>query len=390
MNVNFEFLDLDTIENVISCMHYKFDKVVFFGEYDVVTKQKEATERFLNKYCNVDIVDFHTLSSHSIDSILENMEKIIQNELNQGNSLFFDLTGGEGIIPVVFGMLSQKFNLPIHLYDVKKNKLFEQNNYDSSISKSVTKQNVKFGIKEYIEMQGGVVNLNLKKGYKSIESCGIEPFINDIWNISAKYFDLWNPFSNFAKKIFNPDNNLSVSLHAHDVLNALKQNNNSLDTAVELNRIVDELAAIGALQDVVHSNGKYSFRYTNEAVKDCILDGGSILELKTYIEEKKKASESMVGVHIDWDGIIHEKSSDVVDVLNEVDVLSLNDNVLTFISCKSGKMLSGEAMEAMYELDAVAKRFGGKYAKKVLALVQQLRPSDIERAKEMNIKLQYF
>lgn len=388
MNVNFEFLDRDTIENVITCMNYKFDKVVFFGEFDIINEQKSQTKYFLNKYCNVDSVEFHTLSSHNIDSVLEKMDEIITNEFD--NNIFFDITGGEGVIPVAFGMLAQKYNLPVHIYDIEKNKLYEQDNMPNSLSSSVASQNITLGIKEYIEMYGGIVNFNFRKSYKNIEGSGIEEYIDDIWKISKKHYDLWNPFSSFARKVFNPDSNSQVNLNASSVINALNQSNNALHTPRDLNAIIDDLEAVGAVKDVVHSNGRYAFKYTNESIKDCLFDGGSILEFKTYIEEKKSSFDCMVGVHIDWDGVIHDKASDVVDVLNEIDVLSIDKNTPTFISCKSGKMTSGEAMQAMYELDTVAKRFGGNFSKKVLALSQALRPSDVARAEEMNIEIRYY
>ena len=42
---------------------------------------------------------------------------------------------------------------------------------------------------------------------------------------------------------------------------------------------------------------------------------------------------------------------------------------------------------ALYELQTVAEKFGGKYAKKVLAAPQGLNDSHSLRAKEMGIEL---
>ena len=97
------------------------------------------------------------------------------------------------------------------------------------------------------------------------------------------------------------------------------------------------------------------------------------------------SDDCKVGVHLDWDGIIHEKPGE--DVLNEIDVLSLKGIIPTFISCKSGKMDSHQSLHALYELDTVAKRFGGKYAKKILATNEELRIRYVERAEEMGIDL---
>ena len=68
-------------------------------------------------------------------------------------------------------------------------------------------------------------------------------------------------------------------------------------------------------------------------------------------------------------------------------MLALHGNVLTFISCKSGSMDSNKALNAMYELETVARRFGGKYVKKVLAIMKPMGRVYLERAKEMGIEV---
>lgn len=47
MIVNIEFLDREPVENVISGLHFKFDKTIFFGFADVIEEKKEITKNFL-------------------------------------------------------------------------------------------------------------------------------------------------------------------------------------------------------------------------------------------------------------------------------------------------------------------------------------------------------
>ena len=68
-------------------------------------------------------------------------------------------------------------------------------------------------------------------------------------------------------------------------------------------------------------------------------------------------------------------------------MLKLNGYVPTFISCKSGKMGPQQTLHALYELDMVAKRFGGKYARKVLVTARGVNEIYMERAKEMGIEV---
>ena len=72
----------------------------------------------------------------------------------------------------------------------------------------------------------------------------------------------------------------------------------------------------------------------------------------------------------------------------KIDVLTLKGNIPTFISCKSGKMDGNKALPALYELETVARRFGGKYAKKVLAVTSSIGEAYLARAEEMGIEIQ--
>ena len=73
MIVNIEFLDDEPIENVITSLHFKIDKTIFFGFADVIEKKKEITKNFLKKYCGVREVSFVCLPEYQLDSILATM-----------------------------------------------------------------------------------------------------------------------------------------------------------------------------------------------------------------------------------------------------------------------------------------------------------------------------
>lgn len=387
MVVNFEFLGNEPIENVITCMHFKVDKVVYFGYHDVVQSRRACTENFLKKYCGVQNVVFHELSRNDLQSVLKTMRTEIQHERGQGAKVYFDITGGESLILVAFGMLSKEFESPMHVFDVPSDKLIElDEGAKASISKDVEAQKVELSLDRFIEMKGGVINWGL---HKNIKEDGDDEFIDDvskIWQVAKKYIDYWNPFSDFLRANMVPDANMQVSKRAQTVLNALTASTTKLKTVNKLNSIVDDLAAEGILLDVEHTNGRYRFRFKNQSIKECLWEGGSILELHTFQKQKKDSDDCRVGVHLDWDGVIHQIPG--ADVLNEIDVLSITGNVPTFISCKSGKVGANQTLHALYELDAVTRRFGGKYAKKILVSAKTLGDVYLERAVEMGIEVQ--
>ena len=58
-----------------------------------------------------------------------------------------------------------------------------------------------------------------------------------------------------------------------------------------------------------------------------------------------KSDDIKIGAHIDWDGVITGHNDEVV---NEIDVITLNSYHLTFISCKAGKL---DILKTFYELE---------------------------------------
>ena len=120
MVVVFEFLSREPIENVITAMNFQVDKLVFFGNHEDIISQKERTENFLRKYCAVQSIVFLPLSGSNLQSVLQTMRKEIELELSKNAKLFFDITGGESLMLVAFGMLSREYETPMHMYDIYK------------------------------------------------------------------------------------------------------------------------------------------------------------------------------------------------------------------------------------------------------------------------------
>ena len=416
MVVVFEFLSREPIENVITAMNFQVDKLVFFGNHEDIISQKERTENFLRKYCAVQSIIFLPLSGSNLQSVLQTMRKEIELELSKNAKLFFDITGGESLMLVAFGILSREYETPMHMYDIYNGKLLELNaeslHYDErnteainkdnrnaddsalaspnekqhlSISSIATKRPVPMTLDKLIEMHGGVINYKLQKDIKDVPDEESREDILKIWKVMKLHSEHWNPFSEFLRENMSPDDEGRVYRKESTVLKALADSSNKLKSAHKFYQIMEDLARAGAILDLKHSEGKYQFRFKNKAIKGYLWDGGSILELYSYLQEKGHSDECRVGVHLDWDGMLEGPSG--IDVLNEIDVLSLQGYIPSFISCKSGKLSPQQCLHALYELDTVANRFGGKYAKKRLVVTSEINEVYQERALEMGIDL---
>ena len=381
MIVNIEFFDAEPIENVMTSLNFKIDKTIYFGYDDVMEKQKKSTERFLKKYCGVKEVVFHALSDRNLSSVIKTMEKVIEQEKAQKNQIFFDITGGEDLLLVAFGMLAERYHAPLHRYEIETQKLIELNAEDvTPISRSAKEEKVALTLDGFIELRGGVINYHLQKDVKNLYEPEFAKDIEKLWEISSKYGEKWNLFADFLRRCCLPDQEMGVDITGKEVLAAL-QKINRFRSVRELGRILKDCAQGGMLENFEHTKERLRFQYKNSKIKELLWDAGSILEMHTFMEERIGADDCRVGVHLDWDGVIYNHSGK--DTLNEIDVLSLRGVIPTFISCKNGSV----NQMALYELQTVAEKFGGKYAKKVLAAPQGLNDSHSLRAKEMGIEL---
>lgn len=386
MYTNIEFLGTEPIENMITSMHFQMDRIIFFGYQQIIKEYRKQTECFLKKYCNVKEVVFHAVSPKDLSSVVDAMKSVIVEEQKKGNELFFDVTGGESLILVAFGMLSKEYDLPMHMYDIEEDKLIELNkSTEKIISKFVKKQKVELTLERYIEMRGAKINHELDKKFLDKEDEKFMEYVRKLWLVIAANKEYWNPFSDVLKSQFAPNDDLYASADLDDVAKALKKYRDFHSVPL-FKDFLTEVANTGALVDLRMKDGRCSFRYHSFAMKECLWKGGTILELHVYEEMKKNGTTDVdESVHIDWDGYIYGEFGK--DVLNEIDVLAIKGNVPIFISCKSGKISEGNALQPMYELETVASRFGGKYARKVLATLQPITGVYAERAKEMGIEL---
>ena len=386
MNTIIEFLDVEPMENVAACLRYRADRVLFFGYDDVIKARKSSTEHFLTRRCGVKKVLFFPLSQKSLPSVLQTMRSRIGEELALGSNVYIDITGGEHLILAAIGILAHELRLPVFEIDIDKDRLIEMDTgSDRKISRDVPPNEILFDIDLYIEMRGGAVNYSLHKGLKELDD---PEFVNDvlsIWKIAEAYKDCWTSFTELLKSCLTPDEDLRVSRRTLSVMETLSESPSSSLTAPRAEQMIRGLVEEGILKDLELSAERYRFTFKNATVKECLWESGSILELHTYLEEKKNSDDCLVGVHLDWDGTLHSRTSE--DVLNEIDVLSVKGNRITFISCKAGRMGSSQSLYALYELETVAERFGGRYARKKLVTFQPLNDIYMERAAEMGIEV---
>lgn len=381
MIVNVEFFDENPIENVVTSLNYQIDKTIFFGYGETMNTQKHTIEAFLKNTCGVQCVEFYCVSQTDLTAILNTIKCRIQKELDAGNQVYFDLTGGESLLLVAFGILAREFCMPMYLFDIKSNRLTEYNcDKILPLSQAASTRPLSMNLDEYISLYGGIVNYRHKKSFKNLTDSASTD-IENMWKLSRTYDNKWVYYSAMLRK-FPPNDNLEVYVDEIKFLAEFRKNRRA-GALKGFHRFLIDCESMGFLQIFALGKRGYHFCYKNSSIKDILWDSGSILEMYAFLLESREdpVTDCRVGVHIDWDGIIHAGGNQ--DVLNEIDVMSIRNNLPTFMSCKIGNV----DQMALYELETIASRFGGHYARKVLTVAKDISPAHRRRAKEMGIEI---
>ena len=376
MFVVFEFLDNEPLDNVITSLNFKVDKTVYFGYADTISKYRNNLTGFLRKHCGNQEAEFIVVPRNKLEDTISIMRDAIKKEQKGDNTIFFDVTGGEEIPLVAFGILSTELDTPIHVFNVEKNKLREQEEgAEEEISKLVPRRSVEFDIDAHIELLGGSIKTDSRKKSKLLDDEESIREARRIIDLFRKHTGDWTRLINaFCRSIcddgdgyYHVDYNKTADLYYPHMATMLKS-------------FLSEMAGSGIIKMFGSESGEEQFAFSSESVQCNMLEEGAALELMTCLELREKYKYAQAGVAVDWDGISDSDS----DVANEVDVIALDGFIPVIVSCKCGNQAN---KDALYELDTVAGRFGGKYAKKIMVSAKNMMPADIERANEMGIEL---
>lgn len=385
MNIDIEFFDAEPIENLVTCLNFKMDKVIYFGYGDDMTSEKQRiTTKSLKKICDVDNVEFIEICRNNLDKIVESVEKVIKEEEKAGNQCFFELTGGEELELVAMGILSARYDLPMHRFDMRTGEVQTLNeNGGRRIDTLVEKRRIELTLDEIVEMHGGAIDY--KEETFSRKELKLKEFEKDtevMWYIAKKNVKRWNCISAVFKGCTGYEETKTRVAIWDKKLHSLAHNVQGVGSYEVFREYLDMLADAEVIKNVRREAGKLIFEYKNELVKECIIEAGTLLELRTYYTLKNtgKYSDYKSGVNINWDGEVGNADDGVE---NEIDVMLLDGYIPTFVSCKNGKV----TQMALYELETVANRFGGKYAKKIMVASQGLTEGYAKRAAEMGIEV---
>lgn len=375
------------IENMVSVLAARPEKVVFLGDVaqmkDSVQKYREVLER---KGIQTEIL-LKGIQKNNLKNILTVLCNLVEEE----EELIFDVTGGEDLVLLAFGMIYERYKekkqIKMQRFNVNTGKVIDCD-YDNEVSFEDT---FCMGIDELISLYGGVVVP--EENQPMID----EPLkiVDVVWNLARRNGTKWNKVHSYLKELERKadvsEELLKVRMEFADIKQEIGEFHKKYQAVINL---LEELNQAGLVCDLMTDGDSVYYEYKNTFVKRCLANSGDALEMKCYCEalgltEKGKQyfNDCCVGVTIDWDGVIHSKDENWKDTTNEIDLILMKGLIPVFVSCKNGKI--GE--EELYKLHTVAEKFGGKYAKKMLIATKLERDNYVakkaymQRAEDMGI-----
>lgn len=263
----------------------------------------------------------------------------------------FDASGGAESVLIALGMAAKRFDIPLHTVDVRNGQVISMNG-----KAHYEKRSVSLTADEAVFLHGGRIRYDKrrKETYAWERREEDEKDIEKVWDICRSDCGAWN--AALGTRCGYPAEKRGAMTLIQSRLRSAK--------------------LVGKTDSGV--------KYKNPLTAYLLEKQGTALEMYTYITAKSVLdsngeaffNDGQSGVVIDW--------RDGRQVENEIDVLLTRGMEIYFVSCKNGAVTS----EELYKLSTVSRRFGGRYAKKVLVL-SQFEPdkSFTERAEELGIRI---
>lgn len=386
-----ELFDKSAVENIVSCLTFQPEKLIYVGDHKFMEQNSQGLCRFLESRFPKTEVVFRGVRRNDLEDILSVLTEII--EENPGCA--FDLTGGEDLLLFAVGMLAERFHtkgVQLHRFNVRTGRVTDFDGDGQPVPLAVPALTVE----DTITLHGGLI-VKGKTDAPWLFEESIRQDVEAMWEISRADCARWNTQSVVLNGLYShrqpEEDPLKVQVDLSTLSNAWQRSCADKD----FDTFMAGLCQAGMLLDCDYTAPMLSYRYKSPQVRRCLEKAGNLLELMTCLVAKDlktakgqpRFSDAMTGVTIDWDGEQHRQGSGQVDTANEIDVILMKGLVPIFISCKNGSV--GE--DELYKLSTVARRFGGKYVKKVLVgttlgkMPQSSREHFTQRAREMDILL---
>ncbi|MBQ3058537.1 MAG: DUF1887 family protein [Clostridia bacterium] len=376
-----EFLYRCPTENIASALTLRPDKIIFIGNKS--DKRENIYTRFIKSKSPSTKTEFIYTDTSDLYNLIDILSDIVKSD----TQITFDLTGGEDLLLTAMGVMVERFkNITIQRFNINQNRLISWQNGE----KTEKDTNASLSVEEQITLHGGMIIKNTAD--EIILNKHTAPVIDALWSVFKrdKHYNTNVKLLQRALKLDRDGRDLVADISIPEFKSSERDDRTS-DWLIEFLQFLKDGQIVDSL-NVTTQRIKFSFK--SGTAKELLEKSGNILEMMVYKTAATLKNDNgaphytdlMRSVIIDWDGKVG--SNKTGDTKNEIDCIFMKNLVPVFISCKGGDIEEAE----LYKLDAVANRFGGKYAKRVLISTNHGKDEIAaayfrKRAEDMNITL---
>lgn len=375
------------VDNISACLRLLPDRMVMIGNAAEMSESVKRYEKLLKQRGISTEITLYDVQSMDLDELCIVLSKVVL----QATDCVIDLTGGDERVILAIGAVLAE--LPV---DARKRVRIVKFDHDTNAvldcahdNRQIRSSAVNLTVEELILLHGGILYPNSYQ--PPIDSRPKD--IAALWDIVTEAPKDWNrAITQLSAFESRSDSKMQVFLPLEYIRDSISNFEMKEDAIREL---LDKLQRKGIIHD---QSSRYAleYTYTSQLLRYCTLKAGNVLEVKTLLEGRAVLQngvpyfhDCLMGVGIDWDGVVYDPMDHIPETRNEIDVILMHGTTPLFISCKNGNI--GE--EELYKLHTVAERFGGPYVRKMLIATNLDRKTPtanrafIQRARDMGIFL---
>lgn len=334
--IQIQFLDSNVVGALVPAYTMKPEKIIFLYDERIVTRHemKDITDALKLRLPRIQ-VEFVRGDMLNLTDIWEKLSQVLEQYKTQ--EIQVDITGGTEIMTACGLLLCKEQALTPTYVDLYQGRVFDV------FTREKLAEVEHLTLKEYLCAIGG----------KHLDNSRETPQQEDYARVSkmAEYIFLhgrqWNDFYKHMTKGYSAKHVTEFSMKK------LVENRGCMD-------ILHMFLECG----FCHKVGADRYEYNSEMDKQCMTIKGALLEMYTYIKASQCFEEAVLGARIDWN------DSDNLDLKdNEIDVVVMHHSQPIFISCK----MTDVENEAVYEVNSLAKRLGGDFARSLISTTDNIR-----------------
>lgn len=367
MKTIIELFDSEQLNNIALHLFFHEARIVYIGSKNVMTKRRiRALSRFFESRGCSWTPEFIEVERYDIPGIISAAESVLTGD----PECLLDITGGDEPTLVAMGILSERHRIPLVQVNLRSGSLYQV--FGSPVNLPML---VPMTVSQLALLYGGCLIRSDDTELATTEL--LRDDVRGLWRLCQYDRGFLNRAAAQLNLMADYTNELNVDTRG-----------SGFQMTESARSVIKKLNRAGYLKMLYCGVEGLRFTYRSKEIKKLLNKGGMTLEVLTRIaaEDSGVFTDVRQGVVLDWDGVIETQYP--VETRNEADVILLRGMTPIFISCKSGSV----KREALYELEVVAERFGGKYAEKVLICshlsgTTAANASLRRRAKDMGITL---